>query len=93
MDTIRHRLEHDLNTVLGRVRRLGGGVTVEDLPGPIGAPSRFADEVDEIHGIERLGRRVSGRESCSSGTASRNGAAQGGARARDRGPARWRKRT
>jgi RNA polymerase-binding transcription factor DksA len=53
MDTIRQQLEHDLNTAIGRLRQLGGAVTVEDLPGAIGINSPFADEVDGIQASER----------------------------------------
>ena len=53
MDTIRQRLEHDLHTAIGRLRHLGGAVTVEDLPGAIGINSSFADEVDGIQASER----------------------------------------
>lgn len=48
MDTIRQRLEHDLNTSIGRLRHLGGAVAVEEPPGPIGINLPFADQVDEI---------------------------------------------
>jgi RNA polymerase-binding transcription factor DksA len=53
METIRQRLEHDLNTAIGRLRHLGGTVAVEELPGPIGVNVPFADEVDEIQASER----------------------------------------
>lgn len=53
METIRQRLEHDLNTVIARLRHLEGGVAVEELPRPIGTNSPFADEVDEIQASER----------------------------------------
>jgi len=52
MDTIRQHLEHDLNTVIGRLRQLGGAVTVEELPGPTAVNSSFADEVDGIQASE-----------------------------------------
>jgi RNA polymerase-binding transcription factor len=52
MDTIRQRLEHDLNTAIGRLRHLGGAVTVEELPGAIGINTPFADEVDGIQASE-----------------------------------------
>ena len=52
MDTIRQRLEHDLNTAIERLRRLGGAVTVEELPSTIGMNSAFADEVDGIQASE-----------------------------------------
>jgi len=53
VDTIRQRLEHDLNTAIGRLRHLGGAVAVEELPGPTGINVPFADEVDEIQARER----------------------------------------
>ena len=53
METIRQRLEHDLNTAIGRLRHLGGSVTVEELPGPIGVNVPFADEVDEMQASQR----------------------------------------
>ena len=52
MDTIRQQLEHDLNTAIGRLRQLGGAVTVEELPGAMGVNSPFADEVDGIQASE-----------------------------------------
>ena len=52
MDTLRERLEHDLQTALARLRHLHGAVAVEDLPGLVGANSRFADEVDASHASE-----------------------------------------
>jgi RNA polymerase-binding transcription factor len=53
MDTIRQRLEHDLDTGIARLRLLGGAVAVEELPGPIGVNSPLADEVDEIQASQR----------------------------------------
>ena len=53
METIRERLEEDLKTAVGRLRQMGGAVAVEELPGPIGDNSPFADEVDEIQANER----------------------------------------
>src|SRR5207245_2785374 len=53
METIRERLEEDLRTAVHRLRQLGGGVTVEEVPGAIGDNSPFADEVDEIQANER----------------------------------------
>ena len=53
METIRERLEEDLRTAVSRLRRMGGAVAVEELPGPIGDNSPFADEVDEIQANER----------------------------------------
>jgi len=53
METIRERLEEDLRTAVSRLRRMGGAVAVEELPGPIGDHSPFADEVDEIQANER----------------------------------------
>ena len=53
METIRERLEEDLRTAVGRLRQMGGAVTVEEVPGAIGDNSPFADEVDEIQANER----------------------------------------
>ena len=53
METIRERLEEDLRTAVSRLRQMGGAVAVEELPGPIGDNSPFADEVDEIQASER----------------------------------------
>jgi DnaK suppressor protein len=53
METIRERLEEDLRTAVTRLRQMGGAVAVEELPGPIGDNSPFADEVDEIQANER----------------------------------------
>src|SRR5262245_3572852 len=53
METIRERLEEDLRTAVTRLRQIGGAVAVEELPGPIGDNSPFADEVDEIQANER----------------------------------------
>jgi RNA polymerase-binding transcription factor DksA len=53
METIRERLEEDLRTAVSRLRQMGGAVAVEELPGPIGDNSPFADEVDEIQANER----------------------------------------
>src|SRR6266568_6888843 len=52
MESIRERLEEDLRTAVGRLRQMGGAVTVEELPGAIGDNSPFADEVDEIQANE-----------------------------------------
>jgi len=52
METIRQRLGQDLRTAIGRLRHLGGSVTVEELPGPIGINVPFADEVDEMQASE-----------------------------------------
>jgi DnaK suppressor protein len=53
MDSIRERLEQDLNTAVGRLRQMGGAaVAVEEMPGAIGDNSPFADEVDEIQANE-----------------------------------------
>lgn len=53
MDSIRERLEQDLNAAVGRLRQMGGAaVAVEEMPGAIGDNSPFADEVDEIQANE-----------------------------------------
>jgi DnaK suppressor protein len=48
MDEIRKRLENELNHIVNRIRRMGGGVVFEDFPGAVGDNSPFADEVDLI---------------------------------------------
>src|SRR6266581_3422029 len=53
MESIRERVEEDLRTAVGRLRQMGGAVTVEEMPGAIGDNSPFADEVDEIQANER----------------------------------------
>jgi hypothetical protein len=66
METIRQRLEHDLNTTIGRLRHLGGTVAVEELPGPIGincpSPTRLTRSRPASAGIS-----VAPRGSCSWG--------------------------
>ena len=52
MESIRKRLEQDLQAAVGRLRQMGGAVAVEELPGAIGDNSPFADEVDEIQANE-----------------------------------------
>jgi RNA polymerase-binding transcription factor DksA len=52
METLRDRLEHDLNIAVGRLRHLDGTLAVEELPGPSGGQALFADEVDAIHASE-----------------------------------------
>lgn len=44
--TIRRRLEKDLLLAVARLRQLGGGVAVDELPGAIGDNSPGADELD-----------------------------------------------
>src|ERR1700693_5549609 len=53
MNTVRQRLEHDLNASIERLHHLGGSVAVEEIPGPIGINLPCADEVDEILASER----------------------------------------
>jgi DnaK suppressor protein len=48
MESIRKRLEQDLQMAVSRLRQMGGAVAVEELPGAIGDNSPFADEVDVI---------------------------------------------
>jgi DnaK suppressor protein len=44
--TIKKRLEKDLLIAVARLRQLGGGVAVDELPGAIGDNSPGADELD-----------------------------------------------
>jgi RNA polymerase-binding transcription factor DksA len=53
MKGIRERLEKDLNIAVSRLRRIGGVIALEELPGPAGDNSPFSDEVDEIQENER----------------------------------------
>lgn len=46
MNDIRRRLDHELETAVSRLRPLGGGVAVLELPTAIGDYGAFADEVD-----------------------------------------------
>lgn len=46
--SVEHRIGRDLDTVLSRLRQLGGTVMVMDPPGTPGESSAFADEVDQI---------------------------------------------
>jgi DnaK suppressor protein len=48
MDEMRERLERELNRTVQRLRQLGGGTLVEELPGVIGDNSPFADEIEEV---------------------------------------------
>lgn len=48
MDEIRKRLESELHRTMERVRRMGGGVVIEDFQGAIGDATPLADEVDLI---------------------------------------------
>ncbi len=53
MQGMQARLEQELKVAAGRLRRMGGGVALEELPGPGGEHWSFADEVDEIQANER----------------------------------------
>lgn len=48
MKDIRKRLERELNQTAARLRRMGGAVMLEELPGTPGDNSPFADEVDSL---------------------------------------------
>jgi len=52
MDEIRKRLEGELKTTADRIRRMGGGVVLEDLPGAVGDSGALADEVDVVQVTE-----------------------------------------
>jgi DnaK suppressor protein len=47
MRGMRERLEKDLSLAVNRLRQMGG-VALDELPGPGGDNTPFADEVDEI---------------------------------------------
>jgi hypothetical protein len=47
MRGMRERLERDLTLAVNRLRQMGG-VALDELPGPTGDNTPFADEVDEI---------------------------------------------
>jgi DnaK suppressor protein len=53
MDGIRKRLEADLRLAVSRLRQVGGTTALEDLLGPRGDHSAYADEVDEIQANEQ----------------------------------------
>ena len=48
MDEVRERLERELRRTVQRLRQLGGGTLVEEMPGVIGDNSPFADEIEKI---------------------------------------------
>ena len=48
MDEMRERLERELHRTVQRLRQLGGGTLVEELPGVIGDNSPFSDEIEWI---------------------------------------------
>lgn len=48
MDEVRERLEREFRRTVQRLRQLGGGTLVEEMPGVIGDNSPFADEVEKI---------------------------------------------
>ena len=52
MDSVREELERELRTAVGRLRQMGGGAMLDELPGAIGDNSPFADEMDEIQASE-----------------------------------------
>jgi DnaK suppressor protein len=47
MDEIKKRLENELSHTVSRIRRMGGGVVLEEFPGA-GENTALADEVDLI---------------------------------------------
>ena len=48
MDNARQLIEKELQSVMDRLRQLGGAVVIEDLPGPVGHNNPFADPADKI---------------------------------------------
>src|SRR5262249_36621002 len=48
MEEIRERLESELNRTMGRIRQLGGAVTLEEFPGTVGDNTPLADETDVV---------------------------------------------
>ena len=48
MDEVRERLEREFRRTVQRLRQLGGGTLVEEMPGAIGDNSPFADEIEKI---------------------------------------------
>ena len=48
VDDARQRIEKELQSVMDRLRQLGGAVIIQDLPGPVGDNNPFADLADKI---------------------------------------------
>src|SRR6266542_2472388 len=53
METIRKRLEQDLQTAVRRLRQVGGAVAVDEVTRAIDDGNGFADEMDSIQANER----------------------------------------
>lgn len=47
MDEVRDRIQKELESVMDRLRQLGGAVVIEELPGAVGDNSPFADLTEE----------------------------------------------
>lgn len=52
MEDARQRIEKELQSVMDRLRQLGGAVVIEDLPGPVGANNPFADLAEKVQVCE-----------------------------------------
>ena len=48
MDEPRDRIQKELESVVNRLRQLGGAVVIEELPGAVGDNSPFADPTEEV---------------------------------------------
>lgn len=48
MDELRKQIEKELESVMDRLRQLGGAVVIEEYPGAVGDNSPFADPTEEV---------------------------------------------
>jgi len=48
MDEVRERIQKELESVMDRLRQLGGAVVIEEFPGALGDNSPFADPTEEV---------------------------------------------
>ena len=57
MDKARKRIQEELDSVMDRLRQLGGAVIVEEFPGSLDDDGPFADPADEVqaHGEQEVG--------------------------------------
>lgn len=48
MEELRKQIEKELESVMDRLRQLGGAVVIEEYPGAVGDNSPFADPTEEV---------------------------------------------